>query len=122
LTARQIFIAPLRTIPVPRADWIPITDDKGLNRNAVWAANGQRVYFLSDHDGFRCIWARNLEAATKRPVGDAFAVYHAHSARVALTSIAVGQISLSATKDQVFYSQPELSGNVWMVETAAESK
>jgi len=122
-SGRQVFVAPIRTIPIPRAEWIPITDDKGLNRNAAWSADGNRVYFLSDRDGFRCIWAQNLDAISKRPVGEAFAVYHAHSARLALTHIGgVGQTSLSATKDQVFYSQPELSGNVWMIDTNAATK
>ena len=123
LDIRQVFVAPLRTIPIPRSDWIPITDEKGLNRNAAWAPDGGRLYYVSDRDGFRCIWARNLDAATKRPVGEAFAVYHVHNTRFALMNfVAQGRISLSATKNEVFYSQPELTGNIWMLESPTAAK
>ena len=31
-------------------------------------SRGNRIYFLSDRDGFRCIWALNLDGKTKQPL------------------------------------------------------
>ena len=118
-TIRQVFVAALREGLVPREDWIPITGESGMNRNATWAPDGRRVYFLSDRDGFRCIWAQNLDAASKRPVGNPFAVHHSHYARFALLNfISMGNISLTATQDRVFFAEPEITGNIWMMEPA----
>jgi eukaryotic-like serine/threonine-protein kinase len=121
-TIRQVFVAPVREGLVPRGDWIPVTGEDGLNRNAAWAPDGRRVYFLSDRDGFRCIWAQNLDAASKRPVGDPFAVHHSHYARFSLLNfVGSGSISLTATQDRLFFAEPEITGNIWMLEPATSS-
>jgi Tol biopolymer transport system component len=118
-TIRQVFVAPFREGLIPREAWIPVTGEVGLNRNGAWAPDGRRVYFLSDRDGFRCIWAQNLDAASKRPVGDPFAVHHSHYARFSLFNfIGQGNISLTATQDRLFFAEPEITGNIWMLEPA----
>ncbi|MCG6950624.1 MAG: hypothetical protein LJE93_17050, partial [Acidobacteria bacterium] len=43
-----------------------------------WSRDDRFLYYLSDRDGFNCIWAQPLEAQSKRPTGNAFAVVHAH--------------------------------------------
>jgi eukaryotic-like serine/threonine-protein kinase len=118
-TIRQVFVAPLREGLAPPEDWIPVTGEVGLNRDAAWSPDGRRVYFQSDRDGFRCIWAQNLDAASKRPVGDPFAVHHSHYARFSLLNfIDSGSISLTATQDRLFFAEPEVTGNIWMLEPA----
>jgi eukaryotic-like serine/threonine-protein kinase len=118
-TARQIFVAradPDR--PPPENEWIPITDGKGMDREAVWSPDGGLIYFLSDRDGARCIWAQPVDKVTKRPVGTAFAVEHFHHARESLTNVGsnVGAIGLSVTRDRLYFSQGEVTGNIWLRE------
>jgi Tol biopolymer transport system component len=118
-TTRQVFVVPFRNRLVPREEWIPITSEEGMNRNAAWAPDGRRVYFLSDRDRFRCIWAQNLDAASKRPIGEPYAVYHSHSARFSLANfVGQGLISVSAAQDRLFFAEPEVTGNIWMLEPA----
>jgi Tol biopolymer transport system component len=51
-TRRQIFITPIRNgAAAAEAEWIPVTDGSGLDRNAVWSPDGNLLYFLSEHDG-----------------------------------------------------------------------
>ena len=45
---------------------------------AAWSPDGRLVYLLLDRDGFRCLWAQRLDAATKQPLGTPFAVQHWH--------------------------------------------
>ena len=63
------------------ADGIPITDGKEIDRQAYWSPDGNLLYYLSDRDGFRCIWAQSLNPATKHPEGEAFTVLHFHQGR-----------------------------------------
>jgi Tol biopolymer transport system component len=77
-TARQIFVAPVRDgVAADEKEWIPITDGTNMDRMAVWSRDNNRLYFLSERDGFRCIWGQALDPLTKRPVGPPFA-YHLH--------------------------------------------
>src|SRR5581483_901776 len=116
-TIRQVFVASVRNGLVPREEWIPVTGENGINRNAAWAPDGRRVYFQSDRDRFRCIWAQNLDPVSKRPIGEPLAVYHSHYARYSLGNIVgMGLISLAAAQDQLFFVEPEVTGNIWMQE------
>lgn len=104
---------------LPQADWIPVTDGEWVERDPAWAPSGALLYYLSERDGFRCIWARRLDARTKRPVGDAFAVEHFHSARRSLARVGnQGYLTgLSAAPGQLVLSVGELTGNIWLLET-----
>lgn len=79
---RQIFAVSYRegTAPSER-DWIPVTDGSAMDRQVDWSPDGNVLYFLSDRDGFRRIWAQRLNRASKRPMGPALEVHHFHHAR-----------------------------------------
>jgi Tol biopolymer transport system component len=105
------------TLPVPPAEWIPVTDGRSVERDPVWAPGGGLLYFLSDRDGFRCIWARKLEPATKHPIGDVFPVRHFHSARRSLSrAVDPIDIGLSVAGGQMVFAFGELTGNIWLQE------
>ena len=115
----QIWIAPNGPrYPVPPADWIPVTDGSKLERDPAWSSDGRFLYFLSERDGFRCIWARPLNPVTKRPTGEAFAVRHFHSARFSLRHVgSQGYLTgLTAADGALVFSMGELKGNVWLEE------
>ena len=110
-TQRQIFISKYP----PSGDWISVTDGMGLDRNCAWSPGGGILYYLSERDGFRCIWAQRLDATTKKPAGEPFAAAHFHSARRSLLALGdVGAIGLSVTPEKLIFSLGEVTGNVWM--------
>ena len=53
------------------------------------------IFFVSDRDGFRCIWAQPLTSDMHRS-GSPFAVYHFHSQRRSLTNLTLGRMNLAA--------------------------
>lgn len=115
----QIWIAFIGgVLPVPQSEWIAVTDGSKLERDPAWSADGRFLYFISERDGFRCIWARQLNALTKRPSGEAFPVRHFHSARFSLRHFgSQGFLAgLSAGKGALVFSMGELKGNVWLEE------
>jgi Tol biopolymer transport system component/DNA-binding winged helix-turn-helix (wHTH) protein len=111
----RIFVAPFRkTGLIPESEWTPITkgawDDKPR-----WSPDGNTLYFLSERDGFRCIWAQRLDASG-RPAGAAIPIYHAHEARRSLLSVQVGALDMSVARDKIVFNMNERAGNVWMTD------
>jgi Tol biopolymer transport system component len=114
---RQVFIAPYTGQWAPTSSWIAITDGQALDREAKWSADGNRIYFLSDRDGFRCIWARNLDPKTKHPAGSIYPVLHFHNASRSLLQIPnTGHVSICQVGGKMIFAMGELTGNLWMTE------
>jgi len=116
----QVSIVPVNAgRPLPQSEWIAVTDDKHLSRDPAWAPGGGLVYFVSDSDGFRCVWARRLDPASKKPLGEAFAVQHFHNARRSLSSF--GNMNylcgLSVGANWLTLSLGERTGNIWLRES-----
>jgi len=119
MTTAQVFVVPIDgALPVPRERWIAVTDGGSEEMEPAWSPNAELLYFLSDRDGFRCIWARRLNAASKQPAGDAFAVRHFHRARRSLRRMTgtTGLIGLSVAPGRMVFSFGELTGNIWLEE------
>jgi hypothetical protein len=113
--ARRVFVVPFRRPALGENEWIPITDGSGLDREPYWSPDGNLLYFLSEREGFRCVWAQRLDPATKRPVGAAFPVYHSHRARLSLMSLPnTNWAGLSVARDKLVFSMGERTGNIWM--------
>ncbi|MDA2937054.1 hypothetical protein MYX75_02170, partial [Acidobacteria bacterium AH-259-A15] len=119
---RQLFIAPFRSGVVPKqSEWIAVTDGSGSDARAAWSPDGNVLYFLSDRDGWRCIWAQRLDAGTKRPLGSALEVYHSHDVRRSLGNfLSYYKIGLAVARDKVVFSMGELTGNIWMMGSSTE--
>jgi hypothetical protein len=112
---RNLYVAAVRDWrATPDASWIYLPHARAPT---AWSPSGNLLYFLSDRDGFRCIWAQRLDKVSRRPVGAAFAVLHLHTARRSLSiSREIGAIGLSLSRDQLFFSMPERTGNVWIAQ------
>ncbi|HYM11091.1 MAG TPA: protein kinase [Bryobacterales bacterium] len=117
---RQIFVVPFQGSdrpPVPKKDWIAVTSGVTfLEGETYWSPDGSLLYFLSENDGFRCIWAQRLEPPTKHPRGAPFAVIHFHHARNSLTGVrgSLGAIGMSVGNDKLVFALGDLTGNIWM--------
>jgi eukaryotic-like serine/threonine-protein kinase len=120
VTAR-VWISPVRTDgPVSQNEWIAVTDGESVERDPAWAPGGGLLYYLSERDGFRCVWGRKLNAATKQIAGEPFPVAHFHSARRSLARVGnQGYLTgLSVGAGRMVLSIGELTGNIWLQESA----
>jgi hypothetical protein len=114
---RRIFVARLHGNTLGgESQWIPVTAGTDVDIAPAWSPDGNLLYFISECDGFRCIWAQRLHPVTKTAVDQPFAVQHFHTgARTLLTNFRANpsQIGLSASTQGLVYSLEELRGNIW---------
>jgi len=115
---RQIFVAPF--VPdhlSPEFTWIPITSGDHRDFAPCWSADGSVLYFLSDRDGNRCIWAIRVNLQTKHPVGEAFPVLHLHQMATHIPgSVGAGTLGMSVGFGQLIFGAMELSSTVYRVQ------
>ena len=115
----QVYIAPFvegKPLP-PESQWTAITDGTGLEGLPRWSPDGHLIYFVSNRDGFRCLWAQRLTSSDKKPVNAPFAVVHLHQARRSLTNVGrIGLVGLGISTDRIVFNLGELTGNIWRAE------
>ena len=78
-----------------------------------WSPNGQILYFVSERDGFACVWARRMDPATQKPQGPSFPVFHLHGASLGMRA---GDRFLAVAKDKLAFSAEERTGSIWMLQ------
>jgi Tol biopolymer transport system component/predicted Ser/Thr protein kinase len=113
---REILVAPFTADgTVDDGQVIEVANDEHANREPIWSADGRRLYFLSDSDGALCVWARDVDAVTKRPAGDSFPVAHFHNAArlVRGPTSDSGSIGLSIARDFLVLTLTDTQGNIW---------
>jgi serine/threonine protein kinase/Tol biopolymer transport system component len=110
-----IRIAPVRDgRAAGEAEWITVVDRDAMNSVPGWSRDGALVFFRSTLDGSQCLYAQRLDAATKRPAGDPFAVHHFHQSRIRpLPGVVMGGLLLP---DRYYMAVQEFTGNVWLAE------
>ena len=94
-------------------DWIPVTDGENLDDKPRWSPDGNLIYFTSERDGFRCIWAQRLDRALKRPAGAPFSVHHFHTSRRSLMNVGLGPLEISVARNALVFNLGERTANIW---------
>lgn len=113
----QVYVAPFQEArPITEREWIPVTDGRSFEDKLHWGPDSSLIYFHSDRDGFRCLWAQRLDAGTMRPAGNPIAVFHSHSARRSILNVELGQLGCTVGRDRMLFGMKELTGDIWMAE------
>jgi hypothetical protein len=110
-----ICVAPHHSGSTPdEKEWIEVTDGSGFDSRPLWAPSGNLLYFISQRDGFHCIWAQRLDPTSKRPLGTPIAVQHFHSARRPMRDA----LGVFVGRSQIVMSLQDTRGNIWMTDLA----
>jgi Tol biopolymer transport system component len=111
----QVLAAPFQVDrPSNESDWIRITNDQHWNDKPHWSPDGNRIYFVSDRDGFTCLWTQAVEPETKRPVGPPRALYHIHQVRSSMLNVGYALMDIAVAPDKIALNLSEITGNIWM--------
>jgi Tol biopolymer transport system component len=115
--ARRIYLVPFTGALVPESEWTLLLDGADFDRQPVWSPSGDILYFMSDRDGSRCIWAQRVDATTRKAVGQPFAAHHIHHLRYYLHDVGdPAAVGLSVVNGQMFFAGFETGSNVWWAE------
>jgi len=103
---------------IPEEEWRPVMQSAMPNeREAVWSPDGRLLYFLSERDGFRCVWAVRFDPAASKGVGEPFAAYHLHVYRHSLLDFSdVADVGLSMAGRKMFLAVRDIRANIWLAE------
>ncbi len=102
------------TLTPAEDEWIPVTDASTFEDKPRWSPDGRIIFFTSDRDGFRCLWAQRLDPTTKHPAGPPLPVYHFHTARRSLLNTGVLRLEISVARDKIVFNMGEITGNIWL--------
>jgi DNA-binding winged helix-turn-helix (wHTH) protein/Tol biopolymer transport system component len=117
-TKGQIMIAPVRDGAAGKEpEWIAVTDGTHNDGGPQFSPDGNTAYFISQRDGYHCIWAQRLEPETKRPLGEAFGYEHFHDAsQKDLDGFWSGDGELSIARDKMIVSLVQWHVGIWMTQ------
>jgi Tol biopolymer transport system component len=109
----KLFVAPFHgTEAISEEKWIAVI----AGNVPRWAPDGNSLYFVSRKDGFSCLWRQGLDPNTKRPLGQAESVYHAHGARRSISAVPISWFDISVAPDRIVFPMSERTANIWMAE------
>ena len=103
---------------IPEAEWRLLIDKPAADeRQPFWSSDGRLLYFLSERDGFRCVWAVRIDTATGGAAGEPFGVRHFHQFRHSLLDFNdVADIGLSVAGRNLYLALREIQSNIWLAE------
>jgi Tol biopolymer transport system component/tRNA A-37 threonylcarbamoyl transferase component Bud32 len=115
----RIYVArmPENPEPIPESRWIPITDGEDWDDKPRWSPDGKVLFFVSQRDGFGCIWYQRLDLASKVPLGVPAPLYHVHGGRLSMASLDSSVFALGVAYDKMVFNLGELTGDIWMAQT-----
>jgi Tol biopolymer transport system component/predicted Ser/Thr protein kinase len=116
----QVLLVPRTAKVTPAEDeWIPVTDGSTFDDKPRWSPDGRMIYFTSDRDGFRCLWAQRLNPTTQHPAGPPLPVCHFHTARRSLLNTGVLRLEIAVARDKIVFNMGEITGNIWLAQLNA---
>jgi len=108
-----ISVVPLRESPISPEEWVEIAGRDPWVGSPRWSPDGSAIFYLSDRDDFVCVWAQSLDPETKEPVGEPFAVAHAHTSTMKMMPINRSMWSLEVGNGRLVFNAAEMTGDVY---------
>jgi dipeptidyl aminopeptidase/acylaminoacyl peptidase len=106
-------VVPVRETPVPRGEWVLVKRSLRPLASPRWSPDGRLLYYLSNEDGFGCVWAQPFDPATGRLSDEPFVALHLHRTNRRLMSGPRWAHSLAVAPGRLVFNAAELTGNIY---------
>jgi hypothetical protein len=100
--------------PAAESEWIPLTGQESWADKPRWSPDANLIYFISNRDGFFCLWAQRIARDTKRPTGRPVSIAHFHASRLSIANVGLSVMGVSVARDKIAFNLGELTGNIWV--------
>ena len=118
--SRKVMVAPFRPGEVaPVSQWIDMSAESDSDFLPAWSPDGSLVYFISERDDSRSVWARRFDPGNRKPSGPAFVVFPMREARRSLLRnfrISPDRIGLEVHHDRLVLCMDDSTSNIWLAQ------
>jgi eukaryotic-like serine/threonine-protein kinase len=112
---KQVFAVSLSKTTQSRVgSWIPISEELAFSERPQWSGDGRTIFYISDRDGFSCIWKKRFEPASQSSMGAPVAVMHYHNPRFSLGAVGDRSFNLSVSGNSIFVNVGEINTSIWI--------
>lgn len=112
-----VVIVPVRNgAAAPESEWVRITEPGPWYDKPRWSPDDSVLYYVSDRDGFVCIWTVPVDHTTKKPVAETKPLAHFHESRHSLRN--VYGFDMGVARDKLVFNLGEDLGNIWLAPAA----
>ena len=94
--------------------WISIPDNGIAPEHPRWSGDGRTIFYISNSDGFPCIYGQAFSPERGEVVGSPYAVSHFHNQRANIDNVFAEWLRLSVDGDSVYFNLGEQSSTVWL--------
>lgn len=93
--------------------WITFTSEGESADHPRWSGDGKTAFYLSNRDGFTCLWAQRFDVASGTLSGEPFVITHYHNHRWGPERTAPFVLGLAVAGQSVFMNLGEVTETVW---------
>ena len=112
--AKQIFAVSFsKSTQSPTGEWIPITGESEFGDRPQWSSDGKTIFYLSNRDGFSCVWGRHFDPESGKATSAPFPVMHFHNPRFSPDVVVNRSFNLSVSGDSVYLNVGEINTSIW---------
>jgi serine/threonine protein kinase len=98
-----------------KGPWILLTPESQLAERPRWSEDGKTIYYLSNRDGYLCVWGQAFVPGEKGPPGKPFPIMHYHDyPRFSPNSADYVSRGFSAARGSIFLNVGEEVEALWM--------
>jgi len=94
-----------------------IDEPTATGRPCGWSPDSGTLYLLLDTDGWRCVWAQQIDKATGRPIGKPYVVRHFHE--LGLYGGLSTSLANAVTEQGLLYETLTARSSVWRLSRGA---
>jgi serine/threonine protein kinase len=95
-------------------NWIAIPDRGVSPDHPRWSGDGRTIFYISNSDGFSCIYGLAFSPEKGEVVGAPFAVAHFHNQRASIDNVFARSLNLSVDGNSIYFNLGEQSSTIWI--------
>ena len=111
LGKKRVYAVKLSQSGQSAGKWIPISQGRGSVLHPRWAGDGKTIFYISNEDGFLCIYGRSFNEKAQT-FGPAFSVSHFHNQRASIDDVVPRAFNLSAAGDSLYFNLGEQNSTI----------